>query len=174
MNKFIIALDPSGNYENGKGGTGIAAITEINKVRKIITGTIWAKNYRTKEEYYTAITSKVDTLLSKVQPTQKPLVVIENFKLQAHKAAAQTNQTLETSELIGRLEHHLNLKDVKCVRQQNTVKGRWKRKELITKELQYLEITIKTPDSPHAWDALRHLLTAYFWTFNKVYKKEQK
>lgn len=155
----IIAIDPSGNFHNGSGGTGIAFY--VADMVLIHDKTIWAKDFKTKEDYYAAI--KSECLVDK-----DDLIVIEDFRLQVGKAKAQSNQAMETSELIGKIEEWCKDFGVTCVRQQNTVKSRWK-DDLMKRELEELGYTLK-PSSRHAKDALRHLLHAIYFTQMKVGK----
>lgn len=161
MTKNIIAIDPSGNFSNGKGGTGIASYID-GKVESI---TVWAKNYNSKEDYYKAI---IDLALN--NPT---LVVIEDFKLQSGaRANAQSNQSMETSELIGRIESELDRHEIKHRRQQNVVKHRWKNDELFKEEM--IEAVGEMPKgmSRHERDAWSHFLTAYFFTWDKEFNND--
>lgn len=155
----IIALDPSGNFTNGSGGTGVAIYSDAY----IYEFTTWAKHYETKDAYYGRIKEHLEKIFFK-----PALVVIEDFRLQTGKAKAQSNQTMETSELIGKIEEWCRQLGLTCVRQQNTVKARWK-DELMMKELKELGFEDK-PSSRHSKDALRHLLHAIHFTQKKVGK----
>ena len=48
--KYIIALDPSGNFEEGKGTTG-CCLFSAEKKNIISTWSIRASKYKSKEEY---------------------------------------------------------------------------------------------------------------------------
>lgn len=153
--KSIIAVDPSGSFsKTDKGGTGFAMLTESGKV---ITKTIWAKNYESKDKYYRECLKAL-----RVAKTST-LVVIEDFRLQSAKARAQSNDQMQTSELIGRMEQTLSDNEIKFKRQQNTIKSRW-RDALLRKELfeEFKFDMFKV--SRHEKDALRHLAHAYWFT----------
>lgn len=168
MRKFIVAIDPSGNFENGQGGTGVAYYSETPSGKTFFHETVWAKNYVSKAEYYKAIENCIESFVLTISQDQT-LVVIEDFRIQAGNAKKTSNQTMETSELIGRLESKLDDMGVKHKRQQNVVKSRWPN-QLLIKEL--TEMGFDTPKfkSPHERDATRHLLQAIFWTFKKEIK----
>ena len=51
--KYIIALDPSGNFEEGKGTTG-CCLFSAEKKDIISTWNIRASKYKSKEEYWNA------------------------------------------------------------------------------------------------------------------------
>lgn len=161
MNKNIIAIDPSGNFSNGKGGTGIAAYID----GKTTSITIWAKDYGSKEEYYQAI---INAAINNPK-----FVVIEDFKLQSGaRANAQSNQSMETSELIGRIEAELDRNNIRHRRQQNVVKHRWKNNELFEEEM--IEAVGEMPKgmSRHERDAWSHFLTAWFFNWDKEFGNE--
>ena len=154
----IIAIDPSGNFnKNEKGGTGIAILT---KSKKVIWRTIWAKDFTSKVDYY-------NQCLKPLKMAKKDtLVVIEDFRLQSGKAGVQSNSQMQTSELIGRMEALLDEMGVKHTRQQNSVKSRWNISLLKKEFFEEFGVSIYKA-SRHEIDALRHLLSAYFFTQHK-------
>lgn len=94
---YIIALDPSGNFEEGKGTTGICLFS-CNKKEIILTDTIKASNYKTKEDYWHAHIS----LLRKFTSLYKnAIIVMEDFTLNPRRALQQSHSRMETSKLIG-------------------------------------------------------------------------
>lgn len=95
--KYILALDPSGNFEEGKGTTGICLFA-CNKKEIILTTTIKASDYKSKEDYWNAHLQ----LLNKFTNLYKPIIIVmEDFTLNPRRAMQQSHSKMETSKLIG-------------------------------------------------------------------------
>ena len=116
---MVLAIDPSGNFKEGKGTSGLVLGTnEKNFVLKSLI-TIKAKHFITQEQYYQAIENHIKNPLVKV-------VVIEDFILYGSKAPALTGSRLETSKLIGRLEAFaLRLNKKVVLQTASRAKSRW-------------------------------------------------
>ncbi len=99
----ILAIDPSGSFEEGKGQTGWVII-EDNKL--ISFGIIKAKNFETKYGYWEAHSE----LISNIIPDH---VVMEQYRLYGSKAKSQINSEMETSKLLGYLEMNLHTLNIK-------------------------------------------------------------
>ncbi len=168
---IIIAVDPSGNWnKNEKGGTGICSLTKNNIYPPLFDNTVWAKDSSSKEEYYEKIWEGIEGYLcSEEKHNKNVLVIIENFRLESGKASTQSNQELQTSELIGRLESVLDSKGIDHVRQMNTIKSRWPKKLLIEEIEDLFDIKNYKPSSRHAVDAVRHAINGYL----KMLPKEE-
>lgn len=94
----ILAIDPSGSYNEGKGQSGWVVMEDS----KIITfGILKATDYDTKEDYWLAHSELIN---EKVWENTKTEIVIENFRLYGHRASAQINSEMETVRLLGHLE----------------------------------------------------------------------
>lgn len=95
--KYIIGIDPSGAFNEGKGTTGLAVLnTHTNEIA--YTGWIAAVNFPTLEAYFDA---HIEWLADCVQRYQDTVVSIEDYILYADHATAHTNTHLETSQLLG-------------------------------------------------------------------------
>ena len=115
--KTILAIDPSGNFTEGKGTTGWALVTSNRTI--ISVGQVLAKNYSTKVEYWSAIVE----LIKSIEPD---IVVIEDFLLYKDKSQSQILSRFETSRLIGVLEFHCdNLQIPYHFQRAIDVKTRW-------------------------------------------------
>ncbi len=153
---------PSGNWnKKEKGGTGVAYYQDASDsdndlLSPLEDETIWAKDFERKEDYYKAIEKA-----SLEFESDNCLVIIENFRLESGKAGAQSNQELQTSELIGRLESFLDSHGITHVRQMNTIKSRWPKKLLKEEIEDIFGITGYEFSSRHAVDAVRHLVNGY-------------
>lgn len=149
----IVSLDPSGNYTEGKGTTGIATI---------ITGSVphvsqlSADDYSSPEAYWNAH-------LKILKPATE--IVMEGFKLYAHKKNEQTNSQFETPQLIGVIRHWAFANGVKLhIQYASEVKTRWADEVLMKKGIIYRKegyrFVTATDErlNNHKTDALRHLL----------------
>src|ERR1700741_913802 len=86
----ILSLDPSGNYNEGKGTTGFAKRLDGS----VKLGYIKATDYNSREAYWFAHRE----LFEKTFPD---VLVIESYRLFGHKAKQQSGSSLETPMLIG-------------------------------------------------------------------------
>lgn len=148
----LLALDPSGSFNEGKGNTGWV-LFENNKV--ISFGQLKAKDYESREDYWYAHKS----LIKEVRPDE---MAIEDFRLYGHKAKAQINSEMETSKLIGYLQMTLWSMIVPYQMQQaSQAKPRFTdeiliRKGYITKDENNRIYINGVNVSGHIVDALRH------------------
>ncbi len=159
ITEYILSLDPSGSFHEGKGTTGYCfSKIEGNELTILHHGDISAKDFNTRHEYWKAH----ETLIESVQE-YKPTVVIEDYILYQDKAQSQSNSSLETSRLIGILEYLCNLKQLNYTFQKAAaVKHRWTVDILINKNvLRYDKSRLYVVDtnnyvSRHCIDAIRH------------------
>lgn len=99
ISRYVLAIDPSGNYNEGKGTTGWCLFDlQNNKIAKF--GTISAEDYPCQFQYWDAHVQLLDSLTG-----YKPDVVIEDYLLYSNRAEAQTNSRLETPQLIGIIKY---------------------------------------------------------------------
>ena len=97
--KYVIGCDPSGNFAEGKGHTGLCVLDrEQDKV--LWTGYTWAKKFDTWQQYYSATWSTIRMLFEKYGQ-EDCILSIEDYRLYAHKATAQYSSLLETPRIIG-------------------------------------------------------------------------
>lgn len=98
--RYILALDPSGNWEEGKGTTGFV-IMDWNE-NLIQRGYIAAADYKCPEEYWQA---HIDLLFANYKRYKGDLiVVIEDYVLYRDRSLDQTNSKMETCRLLGILQ----------------------------------------------------------------------
>lgn len=156
-NRYILGLDPSGNYDEGKGITGWCLYDrETGKVCKF--GVLDSRNFASRAQYWEAHILLIDEMLG-----YHPDVVCEDYLLYATTTEAQTNSRLETPRLIGVIEYECFMRGVKVHFQTAAqVKIRWSEKILVHKGLltcngnKYLLNGVVTQD--HTRDALKHAL----------------
>jgi hypothetical protein len=157
----IIALDPSGNFKEGKGTTGIC-VMEDGVVTDLTV--LKASDFDLAEEYWAAH----EDYIQREWPDH---LVFEGYKLYNHKgkeAKMQANSELETPQLVGILKHTCYRLDIPyTVQFASEVKSRWQ--EAILVHLGYLEakggkwywkgkVTL-----PHHRDSLKHAL--HYWRY---------
>lgn len=175
-NRYVLGLDPSGNYDEGKGITGWCLYDrETGKVCKF--GVLDSKNFASRVQYWEAHILLIDEMLG-----YHPDIVCEDYLLYATTTEAQTNSRLETPRLIGVIEYECFMRGVKVHFQTAAqVKIRWSEKILVHKGLltcngnKYLLNGVVTQD--HTRDALKHAL--HFATFGTdeggiLYDKEKR
>ena len=165
--EFILALDPSGSFKEGKGTTGWCIMESLaDKIVK--TGNISAKKYNQQESYWQAHV----TLLKENQKKYKTrlIIVIEDYLLYGDKAQNQINSRMETSKLIGLLQYQCFVQKLPYIMQTaGQVKSRWADKILHHKGyLKYYKKKLVLPSTEeyidnHCKDAIRHAV--HFNTF---------
>lgn len=158
--KYILAVDPSGSYNEGKGTTGWCLLGAQTK-NIIKFGSINAKDYPTQQHYWDAHLSLINELPEQCAGSVK--VVLEDYLLYANKAVQQTNSRMETSQLLGILKHHVQSKDLPCLIQTaSEVKSRWADRILLHKGIIkqkgniYIHPITKEILNRHVRDAVRH------------------
>lgn len=99
---YILAIDPSGSFEEGKGTTGWCLFNSITK-EVLQIGEICAAHFTRSELYWAAHTALV------LQQHQKYInnltIVCEDYILYANKANSQINSRMETPKLIAIIQN---------------------------------------------------------------------
>lgn len=100
MYKYILAFDPSGSFDEGKGTTGFVLMN--HKEELLERGYIPATDYKRPEEYW----NNHIVVLKKYHDLYEDdlIVVIEQYVLYKDRAASQTNSQMETCRLIGLMQ----------------------------------------------------------------------
>ena len=153
-NTRLLSLDPSGNFDEGKGSTGWCAGTDKNIEA---AGIIRATDYPTQMRYWEAVITKIHEYTS-----QGYDVVCEDYRLYAASAKAQINSNLETPQLIGVIKYYCYTHNVKLhLEMAIEVKHRWSNEILV--EYGYISKLGHSYVTPHgikvgshSLDALRH------------------
>lgn len=164
--KHILAIDPSGNFEEGKGTTG-TCIFDCENDKIIATKDISAKDFSSKEIYWQAHIEYLEAVLDTFKDT---IIVIEDFTLDPRRALQQSHSKMETPKLIGILQLYCQQHQIPYKMQRAVeVKNRWadhilEYKGYIEKRnrMYYLPYC-KYPMSRHCKDAIRH--ATHFATF---------
>jgi len=165
--KYLLAIDPSGSFIEGKGTTGwcVFNCTE-NKVT--IAHSLKAKEHGKMELYW-------DAHIQLIKDFQKRygkdlIVIIEDYILYEHKMKDQINSRMETCKVIGIIQHYCYLQGLPyCMQLAATVKNRWTndilgyKKYVFKKSRSYCLSDRKTILDRHALDSIRHAV--HFATF---------
>ena len=166
---YILGIDPSGNFKEGKGTTGLALVDA--HTNQLVTHTIVsASDYTRMELYWDANLNLITTLANQLTHTG---IVMEDYVLYNTRAKAQVNSTLETPKLIGLLQwwfyknkipYHMQL--------ASAIKSRWT-DELLAKKKIIIKHgnTFRQPGTlininHHSRDALRHAV--HYATFYNI------
>jgi hypothetical protein len=156
---YILGIDPSGNFDEGKGTTGWCLYNaKDNKISEV--GFISALPYKTTEEYWHEHIHLI-RLLHSAHPNL--IVVIEDYVLYASKAESQTNSRFETPKVIGIMQQYCWLKYIPYTLQlASLVKNRWTNEILLHKgiiEKRGSKMFIPNgmvPINRHTLDSIRH------------------
>lgn len=118
MHGKILAFDPSGNFEEGRGTTGWSYFVD-GKLKDF--GDIKASSHDSAEAYWDSHLA----LINDVTSTLLQAVVCESFNLQPSKAKQQSWSALETPQLIGLMRHHCWSNGMHMVLQKPMIKQRF-------------------------------------------------
>lgn len=164
----ILAIDPSGNFKEGKGTSGVCDME--NGEAKHLTE-IKALDFSSDVAYW----NRHVELIKMILPDQ---VVIEGYRLYNHRgmaASSQANSELETPQLIGAIKLRCYQLQIPLhVQFASEVKSRWSDDVLVnTGTLERRGNRLYFNDkmtNDHQRDALRHAL--HFWRYgNHEFKK---
>ena len=166
--EYLLAIDPSGAYTEGKGTTGWCLLNAKLGIFKE-TGFISAKAYRSDVEYWAAHLKLIDTMAKQYDLA----IIVEDYLLYAHKMECQINSRFETSQMIGVIKYHAWRYDLPFYTQPAfEVKSRWNNNILLRKGIlkQYKRRMFLTdsnqPVCKHELDAIRHAMH-YHTFYNK-------
>lgn len=169
---IVLGVDPSGEFDKGKGTTGLAIVDDSEgKPLLIHHVVVKASDHETSMKYWEAVYIKIASLTMLYTIDD---VVIEDYILYGSSAKAQINSGMETSKLIGMLTFNLIMQHgIKVyLNIAANVKNRW------TNEiLEHEQIIVmhkgrawdgqNRPINPHALDAVRHATHGIFFLVKK-------
>ena len=167
---YILGLDPSGSFNEGKGTTGWCVLDACSG-NIIETGILWAGNYNRDIDYWRSHITLLDRLRKKYLVDDKKMVaVVEDYFLYAGRAKSQINSRFEMIRLLGILELYFAETNMTLQYQRATdVMTRWADKTLehkgyIKKEGRFwLTDPVGTTVHDHQRDSIRHAV--HFHTF---------
>ena len=165
--RYVLALDPSGNFNEGKGTTGWCLFDQDSgKLAKF--GYIYAEHFATQMDYWDAHISLIDSLAG-----YHPDIVMEDYLLYGNRATNQINSRLETPQLLGIIKYECYKRGLFIyIQTALQVKIRWNddiliKKGFINKKGNKYRIGSVTV-SDHVRDSIRHGVN--YMTYNSKYK----
>lgn len=167
--RYVLALDPSGSYQEGLGTTGWC-LMDLSTDKIVKFGSIYAGDFSCQFQYWDAHIKLIDSLTG-----YYPDVVIEDYLLYGDRADAQINSRLETPQLIGILKYECYARGLFIyIQTAMQVKTRWRDDILVHKHYiqkqdnsYYMNGTLL---SNHIKDSVRHAV--HYKTYNSKYKGE--
>lgn len=156
--KYVLGIDPSGNFNEGKGTTG-CCLFNAEKDCIVETKSIYANSYTTQHDYWQAVLMYITKVAYKYKSI---IVIIEDYLLYATKASSQINSKMETPKLIGILEYYCEECNIPTrLQPAHLVKNRWDNNILLHKGYviqkgRQLRTPQNKPIDRHATDAIRH------------------
>ena len=170
MAKFILSLDPSGAFHDGKGTTGWCIMSDQSIV--IENGHISATDFDTDYEYWKQHLLLISQMVARYDFLN---VVMEDYLLYANKASEQINSRFETVQLIGLIRYYcMDMEITLRIQTASQVKKRWANEILEHKGVivkcgrSYRVVHTGQTLNRHEIDSIRHAL--HFTTF---YNKEK-
>lgn len=160
--KYILAIDPSGNFNEGHGTTGWVLLDHNENL--IEKGFIAAKHYKCPEEYWNAHKNLIEHFYKKHR--HEIIIVMEEYVLYRERSNSQTNSKMETCRLIGLLQWYCwSINQPYSMQLAVSVKDRWSNELLLREHIFYKDKgkMIHTQsgiplNSPHIRDAFRHAI----------------
>lgn len=169
MKPYILGIDPSGSFKEGKGTTGIAMLNPEGQL--IRHTTIEAKDHAIQPDYWNAVLIYIKNIWHEYQ--QDLVLSVEDYVLYATSAKAQINSEMETSKLIGAITMLAYAAHIPVyMRNASQVMNRWANDILVHKGLifkkgnRYVDANGKYIN-PHSLDALRHAVHCYYFDLTK-------
>lgn len=161
--RYVIGVDPSGSFNEGKGTTGIA-VYDIKKDKIVEIRTVCATKYNCLEQYIDANWQVLNELCSDYTSTkERAMVCIEDFLVYAANATAFTHSKMETCQLLGHLKTQMWRWEIPyLIEPASAVKTRWSNDILVYKGYveqkgkSYYHPCIRGPLATHMLDAIRH------------------
>ena len=167
--RFVLALDPSGAFHEGKGTTGWCVMSASKQV--IEKNHISADTFISDHAYWKA---HIELIEQKFRQFPDLEIVMEDYLLYASKAADQINSRFETIQLIGVIRYACLEANIPVhIQTASQVKARWandilEHKGVIVKcGRSYRVVATGQMLNRHEIDSIRHAI--HFTTF---YNKE--
>lgn len=163
--KYVLAIDPSGAFDEGQGKSGWVVIDTEENNRIIATGYLDAGRHICAQAYWDAHLSLIDKNFGFYG--DQLIVVMEEYTLYAEKAQSQSNSKMETCRLLGVLQWYCwNKRIPYSMQAANLVVNRWndtvlQHKRIIKEVRKGSFVLYSNPEcylNPHMKDAVRHAI----------------
>lgn len=165
---YVLGIDPSGSFKEGKGTTGFALLNPEGELTEHYI--LEAKLFETQIEYWSQILKIIHT---QFVMTPNLVISVEDYVLYATSAKAQINSEMETSKLIGAITMHAYQLGIPMyIRSASQVMTRWNNeilefKGLIHKQgVSYVD-SVGEFINRHSLDAIRHAMHCYHFEVDK-------
>ena len=164
--KFILALDPSGNFKEGSGTTGWC----FGSDKITSAGYLKADLFKSQEAFWAEQLKLITNF--HLQYKDDLAIVCEDYLLYADKADSQINSRMETCKLIGAIQ-------VECYRSGTTlefqnaseVKNRWSNEVLVAKGVLIKKGKFLYLPEPNLLRVNRHIVDSVrHWTHYSTFK----
>lgn len=170
--RYVLGIDPSGNFFEGKGTTGWS-VYDRDCDNFLRCGAIRADKALSQQSYWQEHLELINQMI-KTYGKYGLVVSMEDFVLYSRQAKAQINSALETSQLIGVIKLFCWHKHVKLyIRTASQVKNRWTdnimcNKCYIRKENSSFFADFKAGKlSDHERDSMRHAVHCAMFELTK-------
>lgn len=134
--RYVLGIDPSGSFHEGKGRTGWCV---YDRQLEVITrcGEIKANAYKAQEAYWLAHKFMIDKMWEDYR-AEGMVVSMEDYVLYSNSAKSQVNSAMETCQLIGVLKVHCYIKAIPLrMRTASQVMKRWADSILVHNNIMY-------------------------------------
>ena len=165
---YVLGIDPSGSYNEGKGTTGFALLNPEGKLEG--HDIVEAKLFLRQTDYWLQVLNYIHAQFLK---TPNLVLSVEDYVLYATSAKAQINSEMETSKLIGAITvAAAQLGIPMYLRNASQVMTRWSNEILIFKKL-IVKQGVSFVDQEgnfinrHSLDAIRHAIHCHSFEVGK-------
>lgn len=170
--KYVMGIDPSGSYKEGKGCTGLS-VFDVTTQMFVEATELRAAAYSSPVAYWEAHCAKIEEYRRKYQGL---VVSIEAFILYQTTAMSLVNSEMETCQLIGIIKYHcFRYRIPITIRPAVMVKRRWsdeilEHKRYIYKSGRHWAVfgTDCVCASDHTLDSMRHALHCAHFELDKL------
>jgi hypothetical protein len=131
--KYVLGMDPSGNFEEGYGTTGWC-VQDCDTLEIVECGDISARDFKSRTEYHQAHIRLIQQMRLKYKPLK--VLSIEDYVLYPNRSREQSLSKMETPRLLGVLEYWCMTAHMEYfTRNAVTAKKRWTDEILVRKHI---------------------------------------
>lgn len=165
--KYVLGIDPSGEFTKGKGTTGWCLIDEACNILE--HGSIYSRDHSSAEDYWIAVLKKIKEIHKNYKNNVH--TVIEDYIIYPNMLEAHALNRAETCRLLGCIQSYLYSEGRSFKLQQaSRVKHRWTNPILVKKGILRKDIKM----NGHEIDALRHAVHQHYIERHIIKQQELK